>query len=146
MLNWLSSFVSGFAGSVTADIRNFVHWAIHGIAGVMSTVFHQVTSAWDDYYRAARTFADGAFKFARNVFRMIERIVTYWIPHYAIYAWWWITHPDKLAARLGWHIVSWIERESWAVAGRLGKFTLHLITRNARHVAALMEEIVTAVL
>jgi hypothetical protein len=145
MLDWLVRFTTGYSGSITQDIRNFVHWAIHGIAGIVSTVFHQVTSAWDEYYRAAETFADGAFKFARNVFRELYRIVTYYIPHYAIYAWWWITHPKQLAARLGNDLVNWLEAHSWAVAAKLGKFTLHLIYRNIRHVAALMEDVFTAI-
>lgn len=145
MLSWLESFVSAAGSLIPSPIRDFVHWALHGIVGVVSTVFHDVVSAWDYYYAAITGFVREATHFADAVFHQLSRIITYYIPHYAIYAWWWITHPEQLAERLFWYIVKALERHAWAAARVLTEFTMRLIMHNLRHVAALAEDIITAV-
>jgi hypothetical protein len=61
-------------------------------------------------------------------------------------AFWYITHPAALAGLLGDALVDWLEVNSWRVAQRLGTFTLHLLLANARRVAHLAEDIITAAL
>jgi hypothetical protein len=61
-------------------------------------------------------------------------------------AWWWVTHPDKLAAALVFHLAASIEANAWQLAGTLGKFAFSLVLRNAARLAALAESIVTAVI
>lgn len=61
-------------------------------------------------------------------------------------AWWWITHLPNLAEALIFHLATSLEKHAWELAGLLGKFTFALILRNARRIALLAEDIVTAVL
>jgi hypothetical protein len=145
MLSWLASFVSAASSLIPSPIRDFVHWAIHGIAGVVDTVFHEVTSAWDTFRHSTAEFADGLAHFAAAVTHQLTRIITYYIPHYAIYAWWWITHPEQLAKRLFWHLINVLEANAWKAAERLSVFALQLVRRNVRHLVALAEDIFTAV-
>lgn len=145
VLSWLESFITAAGSLVPSPIRDFVHWALHGIVGVVSTVFHQVTSAWDSLASSTAAFSRDLAGFADVVFHQLWRVITYYIPHYAIYAWWWITHPEQLAERLFWYIVKALERHAWAATQVMGKFVLNLIHHNVRHLAAVMEDIITAV-
>lgn len=61
-------------------------------------------------------------------------------------AWWWITHLDALADAMIFHIAISLEKNAWQLATILGKFTLSLILANARKIAVLAEDIITAVL
>lgn len=68
------------------------------------------------------------------------------IQAWAVPAFFYITHPDKLAALLGDSLVTWLEANAWRVGRRLGTFTLALVMHNARQLAATVEAIVAAVL
>lgn len=61
-------------------------------------------------------------------------------------AWWWITHLDRLAEAMIFHIAMSMERNAWRLAGMLGRFVLALVLHNARRLAILVEHIVTAVI
>ena len=61
-------------------------------------------------------------------------------------AWYYITHPDKLAPLLFDPLITLLEVNAWRVGQRLGQFTLALIVHNARRVAQVAEAIITAVL
>lgn len=61
-------------------------------------------------------------------------------------AWYYITHPDKLAELLINDIVTSLERHAWSIAQRLGSFTLALISRNLPRIIQLIEDILTAVI
>lgn len=66
--------------------------------------------------------------------------------HWGYTAWWLVTHPDALAARLGDALVSWLEANAWAVGRRLGTFLLALLTHHIRQVLMLLEDVASAVL
>lgn len=61
-------------------------------------------------------------------------------------AWYYITHPDKLAALVGPALVAWLEGEAWSLGGKLGTFFVALFVRNLRRVALLVEDILHAAL
>ena len=61
-------------------------------------------------------------------------------------AWWYITHPDKLAGLIGWALTSWLEQNAWSVAGHLGGFIVALVTRNLRRVSLLIEDVIHSAL
>lgn len=146
MLSWLSGIFSSAWSGVTAAVASFVHTVVRGITLVVSMVFHQVTTAWDTFWRAARELEAGAFRFARATYRRIEELLHYWIPHFAVTAWWWVTHPDQLASVLFWHLLRWAEVRAWTAGRYLGDFALAVITHQLRRVLWLAEHILAAVL
>lgn len=60
-------------------------------------------------------------------------------------AFWFITHPAALAERLIFDIANSLEKHAWQLGGKLGTFLLSLVARNIPKLAALIEEIITAV-
>jgi len=69
-----------------------------------------------------------------------------WITKRGELVFYYITHPDKLAALLFDSILALLEREAWAVGSKLGKFFLSLVTHNLRRFILLLEDILMAVL
>jgi hypothetical protein len=65
---------------------------------------------------------------------------------WAYVAWWWITHLDRLAEALVFHLAASIERHAWELAGLLGRFLTALVLHNARRLVQLAEQILAAVL
>lgn len=211
MLSWLDNFWHSAAGYAGQQVANAVHWAMHGITGVILSVFGLVRGAWSRLAGAARgawsTVTDlaqavwqkfayllrvvipGVLRWAgaqlarlsafalsvwkallRDVASLTARIIaaaasitrwvirTVWAPlaaraeqiwrdllKWGYLAWWYITHPDKLAALLLMFLVVQLEAQAWQVARLLGTFTLALIRANLRRIALLAEEIITAV-
>jgi hypothetical protein len=131
---------------VSAAVVDFVHTMVAGIAGVVSVVFHAVTSAWDEFWQACRELEAGAFRFARAAYRRIDELLRYWIPHFAITAWWWVTHPSELASVLFWHLIRWAEVRAWTAGRYLGNFVLAVIVHQLRRVLWLAEHVLAAVL
>lgn len=84
-----------------------------------------------DVYDPLRSWADTIYK------RLIE---------WGFTAWWWITHLDKLADAMIFHIAASLEKNAWQLADQLGQFVLALLLRNAKRVLQLLESIVSAVL
>jgi hypothetical protein len=109
-------------------------------------VYHDVTSAWDDLLHTAEGIETGAWHLGRAVWRQFNRVLTYWVPHFAMTAWWWVTHPDQLALVLFWWTLHYLERFAWTAAQYLGEFALALVMRNLRRFLHLAEEILAAVL
>ncbi len=70
----------------------------------------------------------------------------HWITTHGELVFYYITHPDKLAALIFESLLALLEREAWNIGNRLGKFFLSLIIHNVRHFLNLMEDIITAVL
>lgn len=61
-------------------------------------------------------------------------------------AWFYVTHPDRLAPVLLDALIAALESSFWRVAGPAGRFVLALLLHNARRLALLLEAIVTAAL
>lgn len=61
-------------------------------------------------------------------------------------AWYYVTHPDKLAAALFWFIVGLLEKNAWQVAPKVGTFFLTLFLHNMRRIAHVLEDIIDAAL
>lgn len=212
MLSWLDSFWHSATGYVGDQVANAVRWAMHGITGVILSVFGLVRGAWSRLAGAAgaawssveslglatwhkfawliRVVIPGVLRWAaawlarlqafalaiwrqlaRDIAAVIARITataaaitrwalrTIWAPLKALAdliwrdllkwgytAWWFITHPDKLAEHLIFHLVTSLEAHAWTVARMLGTFTLALIHANLRRIALLAEDIITAVI
>ncbi len=146
MLDWLGRLFDSAVGLIPSPIRNLVHTAVHAIAGVMITVFHDVTGAWDDLVHTAADIEEGAWHLGRSTWRKFNQIVTHLIPHYAMVAWWWVTNPDKLAETLFWWILRLLEHYAWEAGELLGEFFLALVLRNIRRFLHLIEAVLAAVI
>lgn len=146
MLGWIERLLGAAGRGISAGILSLLHLGLSGIASVIEFVFGDVTRAWTNLVHTGRDFADSVIRHAEELYRWINRIITYYIPRFAYTAWWWVTHPDSLVQVLGWYIVSWLESKADQVAYYLGGFLLSLMLRNMRDVARLAERIISAVL
>lgn len=146
MLSWLVNTVGGWLGSVGSAVVNFVRSVVGGVVGLLDFIFGRVGSAWDDLVTAVKTLAGVVHEYTVSVWQVLHRIMTYYIPVFAMTAWWWVTNPDALAQVLLWHLLKWLEAWAWTVAQYLGEFILALLVRNLRRIALLVETIVAAVL
>lgn len=146
MLDWLPRFLGSVGGLIGRGISDAIGWTVSAIAGLFGTITNDVADAWHDLAGDVLAVAEGARLLGREFFRNINRIVNWWLPRFAVTAWWWVTHPDDLASVLFWHLVKWLESRAWEAGRYLGNFALALITRNVGRVARLAEEIITAVL
>lgn len=146
MLNWLVNTIGGWLNSVGSAVYNFVRTVVGGVTGVLDLIFGRVSDAWDDLLNAARSIEGTIKSYVSSVWNVLDRILTYYIPTFAMTAWWWVTNPDALAQVLLWHLVKWLETWAWTVAQYLGEFILALIVKELRRILALVETVVTAIL
>lgn len=146
MLNWLSGIWGSITGGISSAIQNFVRILISGICTVLDFIFGNVGKAWDDVVNAAHDFETAAHTFGSAAWNQFDKILTYYIPTFAMTAWWWVTNLDSLAQVMLWHILKWLEYYAWPAAQFLGEFTLALILKNLRQVALMIETIITAII
>jgi hypothetical protein len=146
MLGWLSGIIRKGVHLLGEGAGDLGSLALQGITAVVSFIFGDVGSAWDDMVTAWHYLQQVGSALDGHVVAALIRLITYDIPHYAMQAFWWVTHPAQLAETLGWHLVRFLEDNAWTAAGYLGKFILALILRNAGRVARLAEDIITAIL
>jgi hypothetical protein len=85
VLSWIASFIGRWSGTVSAAVRDMVHWAVHALASVVYTVFGNVGKAWHEMWAAASWLETAAGRFATSVYDHLRAIVVHDIP--LIYAW-----------------------------------------------------------
>lgn len=69
-----------------------------------------------------------------------------WILHEGATAWHYITHPADLVDLIWENLIIKLEKESWNVGARLGRFSISLIVHNLRTFVLLVEDIIDAIL
>lgn len=134
-------------------IPRLFRWIGHEITRVIKLLDHWVNRLLA-FLRALRAWAVREFNAVRSwvithIYRPLLRSLTaawHWLEHEGAILWFYITHPDKLAALLFWHITDFLEANAYAAARRLGRFFLALFMANARRVAAVLEDIAHAIL
>lgn len=146
MIKWLESLLGSAGRAVSSPISRLIGWAVGGLTSILELIFGDVTTAWKDAARAARDLEVMTDHFGAGVFSALHRLITFDIPHFAMTAWWWATHPHDLADVLYWHVIYWLEARAWATGRYLGEFLTSLILHNMRRVAHLLEAILAAVL
>jgi hypothetical protein len=146
VLSWLGRVWGSLWGGVSSAVSAAVHFVIGGIAGLLDTIFGDVGDAWDDLVSTTAKLAGGAEAIGKSVWNQVDKILTHYIPFYAMTAWWWVTNLESLAQVLLWHLLKWLETWAWTAAQYLGEFTLALVVRNLRRLMILVETIVSAVL
>src|SRR5713101_1140144 len=131
LARWAEGRLAAAAAVVAHDVTVIRKWVDTALRSALDAV--DVLGAWVDDHVLKPLLADVA---------ALWKAVTAW----AYTAWWWVTHPDKLAGVLLWPLVTVLEASAWEAGGRLGTFVLGLIIRNTRRVAQLVEDVITAAL
>lgn len=131
-------------------IINDYRTLIHNLTTYAVAVYHDLIAG----LQFAETFAsrlvhDAIAWVQANVWTPLFKAISdawQWITHEGAILFDYITHPDKLAALIFDSLLALLEREAWNVADRLGRFALSLVARNLRQFAALIEDILSAIL
>lgn len=146
MLDWLHRFLRWAGHLIPEPIRHAFDTIGGAIAGLFGTITNDVYDAWTTFTASVWAWADAAADFAEETWRSLNQVIGHLIPHYAMTAFWWITHPAQLADVLFWHLLRYLEERAWTAARYLGRFVLALLTHHVRRITALAEEIIAAIL
>lgn len=146
MLSWLDKIWHDAGAALGAGAHAAADLATRGLAAILSWLTGNVSAAWDDLERAAGYEERLLGGWIDDVTGHLVRIITYDIPHYAMTAYWWVTHPAQLADVLGWHLVRFLEDHADQAATYLGRFAISLVLRNTRQLVRLAEHIIVSIL
>jgi hypothetical protein len=146
MLSWLRDLWHRAENLGESALSGAASLATGAIAAVLGVLTGNVFAAWQQLEQALRDMETIAGAWTSEITTGVIRLITYDIPHYAMTAWWWVTHPAQLAESLFWHIIRQLEDRAWQAAEYLGEFALALVLRNARRLVLLAEHIITAIL
>lgn len=146
MGDWIGGILGAVAGTLGSGVSSAISSVVGGLARLLASLFGNVAGAWDELTAAAAELEHAAWIFGRGCWRKLDEILRHYIPVYAFTAWWWVTHPEQFTSVLFWWLVHWLERRAWTAARYLGGFFLALIIHHVRHVLALAEDVITAVL
>lgn len=141
---------TGLLRIVVPRIVNEYRRLIAETLGYAQQVYRDLVSGLVFVEQYSRRLVDGAITWVRdNVYTPLLKSLTgawQWITQRGETLWHYLTHPDMLAALLFDSLIALLEREAWAVADKLGRFALSLVARNLRQFAALVEDILNAIL
>lgn len=146
MLGWLWRVITTPIRLLDQGAHDLASLALRGLAAVISYVFRDVTRAWSDFTHVWDAFASVTERWLGGIEAKLRLIIEHWLPRFAITAWWWVTHPDRLAEVLFWWIIRYLEKYAWQAAEHLGEFFTALWLRNLRRTLHLAETILAAVL
>lgn len=153
-LQEMSAAVLGIA------VRTFRYWIprlVRDIRAAVSELWRLIRWVWTHAEALVSDLRKLAWKWVNDLWHLVLRDV--WKPlhdyadrlyhliiAWAYVAWWWITHLDRLAEALVFHLAASIERHAWELARLLGTFLTALVLHNARRLILLAEQIIAAVL
>ena len=146
MLDWLAEILGAWIGGIAPAILNLIRVVVGGIAGVLDFIFGAVKGAWNELATQVANLATLTHGWVSEVWKTFDLIITYYIPKYAMEAWWWVTTPLALSEVLLYYVLHWLEQEAWTVAQYLGEFALALVLRELKRFLLLAEAIVAAIL
>lgn len=127
-------------------IDDWVKWLIRRIEQVTAYLLSRILY----YYRLLRTALDIAVRWI--VHTLIDPLRAFadhiWkqLIAWGYYAFYYITHPDKLAAVLIRALVGAAENVFWDIAAPVGKFAAGIVLHNAKRIVLVIESILSAVL
>lgn len=146
MHDWISHTLGSAGRAIGSAVSGAVSSVVGGLVSLLGSLFGNVSGAWDELTGAAAELEHAAWIFGRASWRKFDEILRHYIPVYAFTAWWWVTHPEQFTSVLFWWLIRWLERRAWTAARYLGGFLMALLIHNVRHVLALAEDVVDAVL
>ena len=157
LVSGIDSFATAVRNAITYTLRvvipGILRWAGAALARLaadlarlgrmllaeVSRLTAYITARWNALYRwvLANVWAP-LQAYARSLYHDLIK--------WGYTAWWWITHLPALAEQMIFALALSAERHAWQLAGMLGKFALSLVLHNAKKLAILVEDIVTAVI
>lgn len=140
MLNWIEKWFRAGVGLISTTALDWIHVALHGIAGIIHTVFGDVNKAWLAIQHAFWfVFGEVAYT-ARLVFTFL-----YWVVHIAIPA---VVKYAFTVGKLLWHevgvIFKWAAREILKFYLLARRYTLDLWHWAYTHIVHPIEVSLTA--
>lgn len=150
-------FGAAVFGLAVKVLRYWVPRILGEIARAVLALWHGINWVWDHAVAEINTLRKLAWSWVAGLWHMVLRDV--WAPlkafadhlydlikAWAYVAWWWITHLDRLADAMIFHIAASLEKYAWQLARLLGTFLTALILHNVRRFVLLLETIIAAVL
>lgn len=150
-------FGAAMFGLAVKVLRYWVPKLIDDLRRAALALWHGIDWVWSHAVAAINDLRKLAWKWINDLWHLVLRDV--WKPlkdfadhlyhliiTWAYVAWWWITHLDRLADAMIFHIAASLEKYAWQLARLLGTFLTALILHNVRRVVQLAETILAAVL
>lgn len=150
-------FGAALFGLAVKVLKYWVPRLIADLRAAALALWHGIDWVWAHAVGLVNDLRKLAWSWILNLWRMVLRDV--WKPlkdfadhlyhlilTWAYIAWWWITHLDRLAEAMIFHIAAAIERHAWELAALLGRFFTALVLHNLRRAVMLAETILAAVL
>jgi hypothetical protein len=168
MFGWIDRAWQWATGHIDSTVAAWVRDIVHGIYGFLHSIFGKVGTAWGVFTHDVAAIAAVLDHFGNSVVAFFYHIWRVWIPALGRWItrtildpllgvlrwlrnqgetmWHYFTHPEQFATLLAEPLIIWLEKNAWAVAGKLSSFFLSLFLRNMRKFLALAEDIIHAVL
>lgn len=131
---------------IWGEIKRTAQALWHGIDWVWSHAVAEINAlrrlAWKWINDLWHLVLRDVWKPLRDFTLFLLKLIREW----AYVAWWWITHLDKLADAMIFHIARSLEKYAWQLGRLLGTFLTALIIHNVRRFVQLLETIIAAVL
>lgn len=150
-------FGAAVFGLAVKVLRYWVPRLIADLKAAALALWHGIDWVWAHAVSLINDLRKLAWKWINDLWHLVLRDV--WKPlkdfadhlyhlilTWAYVAWWWITHLDRLAEAMIFHIAAAIERHAWELAALLGRFFTALVLHNLRRAVQLAETILAAVL
>lgn len=150
-------FGAAVFGLAVKVLKYWVPKLIADLRAAALALWHGIDWVWAHAVSMVNDLRKLAWKWIVDLWHLVLRDV--WAPlkafadhlyhlilTWAYVAWWWITHLDRLAEAMIFHIAAAIERHAWELAALLGRFFTALVLHNLRRAVMLAETILAAVL
>ena len=150
-------FGAAVLGLAVKTLKYWVPRILGEIKTAVLALWHGIAWVWSHAVGLVNDLRHLAWSWILNLWHMVLRDV--WAPlkafadhlyhlilTWAYVAWWWITHLDRLAEAMIFHIAAAIESHAWELARLLGTFLTALVLHNVRRFVLLLETILAAVL
>ena len=144
-------------GLAVKVLKYWIPRLIADLRAAALSLWHGIHWVWSHSVALINDLRKLAWKWINDLWHLVLRDV--WKPlhdftehlyhlilTWAYVAWWWVTHLDRLAEAMVFHLAASIERHAWQLARLLGTFLTALVLHNARRLVVLAEQILAAVL
>lgn len=132
--------------AIIREYRALYHDAVNLANKVLAWAQHAISVVTHALETAIRDLTNWVVQHVYDPLKKAFDAAWQWITHEGATIWHYISNPPLLAALIFDDLIALLERNAWAVAGKLGKFGLSLITHNLRQFATLIEDILDAIL
>jgi hypothetical protein len=135
---WIPA-VRAWASRELSSLRKYAEHVLRWASDHLNSLYHTVQGWISSLTKLTlKHIWDPLYAYVKDIYKKL----TDW----AYTAWYYITHPDKLAALLYLHLVTLVKRNIWDLARDFGEFGAKLFLSNVPRVITLIEQIIADVL